>query len=198
MYLTEICLVRHGQTDWNRDERIQGRENIPLNETGRRQAEESAAFLAQEEWDVLIASPLSRAVETAEIIGRAVGLTVHATDDRLVEREFGFASGKPVASIYEAVQANDAERVPGLEKEEEIQERVFAAIEEIVAKHAGKRLLIVCHSHTIKAALSSIDDSFSYRTPLKNACANYIRHDGDYAIERINVAEHITDGTKKV
>ncbi|WP_393966138.1 histidine phosphatase family protein [Exiguobacterium sp. S22-S28] len=195
--MTEICLVRHGQTDWNLNERIQGREDIPLNETGRWQAGLSATYLAQEKWDVLISSPLSRAVETAEIIGRAVGLEVTETDDRLVEREFGLASGKPIAGIYEAVQANDTDRVPGLETEQEIQARVFAAVEELTQKHRGKRLLIVCHSHTIKAALSSIDDTFSYRTPLKNACANYIRFSDRYEIDQINVADHILDWTKR-
>lgn len=190
--MTEICLVRHGQTDWNLNERIQGREDIPLNETGRKQAALSAAYLAEEQWDVLISSPLSRAVETAEIIGQSIGLSLTETNERLVEREFGTASGEPVAGIYEAVQANDAERVPGLETEAEIQQRVFSAVEELTEKYRGKRLLVVCHSHTIKAALSSIDETFSYRTPLKNACANYIRFSDRYEIERINVADHIT------
>ncbi|MER2033738.1 MULTISPECIES: histidine phosphatase family protein [Exiguobacterium] len=195
--MTEICLVRHGQTDWNLNERIQGREDIPLNATGRRQAELSAAYLSNEEWDVLLASPLSRAVETAEIIGRAVGLTITATDERLVEREFGAASGEPVAAIYEAVQANDTTLVPGLETEQAIQDRVFEALQEVTRMYEGKRILIVCHSHTIKAALSSIDETFSYRTPLKNACANYIQHTDHYTIDRINVADHITDEVEK-
>ena len=107
--MTELCLVRHGQTDWNFQEIIQGREDIPLNALGHRQAEESAAFLSQESWDVIVASPLSRAVDTARYIAEACGIdAAHIIqDERFIEREFGAASGKPVPGIYEAVQADD-------------------------------------------------------------------------------------------
>ena len=61
MSMTEICLVRHGQTDWNFQEIIQGREDIPLNEVGKKQASQSAAALQAEAWDIIISSPLIRA-----------------------------------------------------------------------------------------------------------------------------------------
>ena len=61
--MTEICLVRHGQTDWNFQEIIQGREDIPLNEVGKKQASRAAA-LQEETWDIIISSPLIRAQET--------------------------------------------------------------------------------------------------------------------------------------
>ena len=86
--MTELCLVRHGQTDWNRLEIIQGREDNPLNALGRQQAEESAAFLSQEEWDVIVSSPLSRAVQTAQAIATACGIEHEAIllDERFIER----------------------------------------------------------------------------------------------------------------
>ena len=70
MSMTEICLVRHGQTDWNFQEIIQGREDIPLNEVGKKQASQSAAALQAEAWDIIISSPLIRAQETAKKMQR--------------------------------------------------------------------------------------------------------------------------------
>lgn len=194
--MTEICLVRHGQTDWNFQEIIQGREDIPLNALGHRQAEESAAFLSQESWDVIIASPLSRAMDTARYIAEACGIDSDAIvqDKRFIEREFGYASGKPVFGIYEAVQADDQERVPGLESENKMRARVLSGMEDIVKTYADKRVIVVCHSHAIKAALSAIDDTYTFRHAMRNACSNYIEHqDGQFVIKAVNVADHITN-----
>ena len=193
--MTELCLVRHGQTDWNFQEIIQGREDIPLNALGHRQAEESAAFLSQESWDVIVASPLSRAVDTARYIAEACGIDeAHIIqDERFIEREFGAASGKPVPGIYEAVQADDQDRVPGLESEDEMRARVLSGMHDLVEAHAGKRVIVVCHSHAIKAALSAIDDTYTFRHAMRNACSNYIEQDGQFVVKAVNVADHITN-----
>lgn len=196
--MTELCLVRHGQTDWNRQEIIQGREDNPLNALGRRQAEESAAFLSQEEWDVIVASPLSRAVDTASYIAEACGMDNEGIvlDERFIEREFGYASGKPVKGIYEAVQADDRERIPGLESEDEMRSRVLEGMQHLVETHPGKRIIVVCHSHAIKAALSAVDDTYTFRHAMRNACSNYITYeDGRFYVKAVNVADHITDTT---
>lgn len=194
--VTELCLVRHGQTDWNRQEIIQGREDNPLNALGRRQAEESAAFLSQEEWDVIVASPLSRAVDTASYIAEACGIGSESIvqDERFIEREFGDASGKPVKGIYEAVQADDQERIPGLESEDEMRARVLEGMQHLVDTHPGRRIIVVCHSHAIKAALSAVDDTYTFRHAMRNACSNYITYqDGQFSVKAVNVADHISD-----
>ncbi|WP_214828398.1 histidine phosphatase family protein [Exiguobacterium algae] len=196
--MTELCLVRHGQTDWNRQEIIQGREDNPLNALGRRQAEESAAFLSQEEWDVIVASPLSRAVDTASYIAEACGMDNEGIvlDERFIEREFGYASGKPVKGIYEAVQADDRERIPGLESEDEMRSRVLEGMQHLVETHPGKRIIVVCHSHAIKAALSAVDETYTFRHAMRNACSNYITYEnGQFYVKAVNVADHITDTT---
>ncbi|WP_215113673.1 histidine phosphatase family protein [Exiguobacterium sp. s63] len=196
--MTELCLVRHGQTDWNRLEIIQGREDNPLNALGRRQAEESAAFLSQEQWDLIVSSPLSRAVDTAKAIATACEIDHEAIqlDERFIEREFGAASGKPVKGIYEAVQADDQERIPGLETEDEMRARVLDGMKDLVDTYPGMRIIVVCHSHAIKAALSAVDDTYTFRQAMRNACSNYInyRH-GQFEVKAINVADHITDPT---
>ena len=63
-----FAFIRHGQTDWNRDDRLQGSSDIPLNETGREQAHEAAGLLRDGGWEVIVSSPLMRARDTAQII----------------------------------------------------------------------------------------------------------------------------------
>ena len=161
--MTEICLVRHGQTDWNFQEIIQGREDIPLNEVGKKQASQSAAALQEETWDIIISSPLIRAQETANEIAKTVGLQSILLDERFVERNFGEASGKPVAAVRELIAEG---KVEGMERDEEIVARCFAALEDVATTHFGKRIIIVAHSHAIKAILHAIEpDEITFKTP---------------------------------
>lgn len=165
MSMTEICLVRHGQTDWNFQEIIQGREDIPLNEVGKKQASQSAAALQAEAWDIIISSPLIRAQETAKEIAGATGLQSILLDERFVERNFGEASGKPVATVRELIAEG---KVEGMEQDEEIVARCFAAVKDVAETHSGKRIIIVAHSHAIKAILHAIaPEDISFKTPLK-------------------------------
>jgi uncharacterized phosphatase len=66
--ITTICIIRHGETDWNSSGRLQGREDIELNDLGRRQAIQTSGYFETESWDVIVSSPLKRAYETAQII----------------------------------------------------------------------------------------------------------------------------------
>ncbi len=88
--MTLLTLVRHGETDWNRDRRIQGSTDIPLNETGRAQARAAAAGLRG---DIIVASDLSRARETAEIIAAELDLSAPRLYPDLRERAYGDAEG---------------------------------------------------------------------------------------------------------
>ena len=98
----KIYLVRHGQTDWNTEMRAQGRKDIPLNATGRAQAEELRDKIKDLEFDAVYASPLKRAAETAEI---AVGDRYKIIyDDRLVERSFGDFEGKVLESWAQPIK----------------------------------------------------------------------------------------------
>lgn len=75
--ITTICLVRHGQTDWNALGKLQGQTDIPLNELGKIQARQCGEFLSKEaSWDVIISSPLKRARETADIISQYIEVPV--------------------------------------------------------------------------------------------------------------------------
>ena len=82
-----FAFIRHGQTDWNRDDQLQGSSDIPLNAEGREQAHEAAGILADGGWEVVVSSPLRRARETATIIAHDLGLELGPSYPALVERD---------------------------------------------------------------------------------------------------------------
>ena len=88
----EIFVTRHGQTNWNFLGKIQGKTDIELNETGKLQAKETGEKIKEEKIDLIIASPLKRARETAEIINSNFGVQI-LEDERLMERGFGKSEG---------------------------------------------------------------------------------------------------------
>lgn len=88
--MTEICFIRHGETDWNTAGKLQGRTDVPLNNTGVKQAEACSKFLNHSEWDIIITSPLARAKKTAEIIQQQ--LTIPLIEmEAFIEISFGDA-----------------------------------------------------------------------------------------------------------
>lgn len=100
-YLTRLIVfyvLRHGQTDWNVQARLQGSTDIPLNETGRRQARVAAELLGGLGITRIVTSPLSRALETARIVGEPLGLEPD-TDARLIERNFGLFEGLTIDEV---------------------------------------------------------------------------------------------------
>ena len=88
----KLYIVRHGETDWNKERRIQGQADIPLNGFGRHLAEETGKGLSDIAFDICISSPLSRAVETAELILGGKDTPV-AKDSRITEMAFGIWEG---------------------------------------------------------------------------------------------------------
>ncbi|MDF2606461.1 MAG: phosphoglycerate mutase [Bacillales bacterium] len=191
--MTEICLVRHGQTDWNFSGLIQGREDIPLNRSGMIQARESAKFLSNEKWDIIVTSPLSRAYDTAKIIALELNLDIDKIqiDERLIERNFGEASGKDY-KLYKSKYSEG--KVVGMESDDELINRCFSAIQDIMGKYMGKRIIIVAHSHAIKAILHKISpNEVNFTTKLNNACTSYIScKENKWELLKYNISDHIT------
>jgi probable phosphoglycerate mutase len=152
--VTTLLLVRHGETDWNRDGRWQGHSDTHLNEIGRAQAERVAAEL--DGVDVIYSSDLARARETAEIIARRLELPV-LVDARLRERYFGAWEGLTAAEIE--VEFRDAHlrwlagEGPGADDAEPFAafgERVREALGEILERHPDETVLVVAHGGTIR------------------------------------------------
>ncbi len=98
--MTPFFVLRHGQTDWNQQMRLQGSTDIPLNDTGRIQAHRAAEILTGQGLTKIIASPLSRALETAQIVGATVGLAP-VIDSRLIERNFGLFEGMTIDEVHQ-------------------------------------------------------------------------------------------------
>ena len=153
--MTELYLVRHGETAWNAARRIQGRTDIPLNDTGRQQARQAADLLARRRWHGVYASPLSRAHETASIIAERLGLDSVTDIDALVERDYGEAEGMGFDEI-EALYPEGV-RAPGQETREEVAARVVPALLELAERHPGERLVVVSHGGAIRAVLQTAE-----------------------------------------
>ncbi|MGU3435791.1 histidine phosphatase family protein [Actinomycetes bacterium M1A6_2h] len=151
--MTFVALVRHGETDWNARGRLQGSSDIPLNDYGREQAFEAAAELGKNKWDLLVSSPLSRASETADIIGKAIGVRRTATFDDLAERHFGEAEG---LSDFEAYSYWPDGRYPGMEPRKDLIERGRSRLDALAADHPTGALVVVAHGGVIRAILDSV------------------------------------------
>lgn len=149
----KLGFVRHGQTQWNLEGRLQGSSNIPLNDTGRVQAREAVDVLSGSGWEVVVSSPLDRARETAQIIADGLGLELGPSYQMLIERGYGQGEGM--------VEAEALERWPGkigggIEPLESVVERGYRAIAQIMADYPGKNVVVVCHGTIIRYTLSDI------------------------------------------
>ena len=189
--MTTLLLVRHGETDWNREGRWQGHSNTHLNDLGREQAHRVAAEL--DGVDVVYASDLARARETAEIIAAELGLPVHV-DARLRERSFGAWEGLTAAEIEadfreqhlrwlarEGAGADDAEPFDAFGA------RVRSFLGEVVERHPDETVLLVAHGGSIRvihALASGLDYVHDHRSILGVAncvVAKYAFRDGKLA-----------------
>ena len=143
-----LYFIRHGQTDWNLQKKIQGITDIPLNETGIREAQSAAVEIAKKKWNRMISSPLSRARQTAEILNKDIGFPIE-TDERLCEFDLGDLEGQPLShltpSVWQALAENpqslNAEGLPAAYA------RISAFMQEIPKE---PDTLVVMHSGLFK------------------------------------------------
>ena len=155
-------MARHGETDWNRDFRFQGRADPPLNELGRSQSSELAAALAHEQLAAVYSSPLRRALETAEVVAAELGLEPVAVD-ALREVDVGSWQGLTRAEVEERFPEQYARWIGGGqgwedgETYEQMGRRAVAALLELAASHDGERILAVTHGGPIRAAFAFAD-----------------------------------------
>jgi broad specificity phosphatase PhoE len=151
-----LVLVRHGETDWNRDGRVQGHTDVPLNDTGRQQARAVADLLAEQPLSAAYSSDLARALETATIVAGPLGLEVVALEG-LREKHFGSwegLTGDEVRARYP--QAATGHWGDG-ETTEAMTARVLGALHEIAAAHPGEAVLVVTHGGPMRAVLRRCD-----------------------------------------
>ncbi len=141
----KIYVARHGQTSWNKENKICGRTDIELDDEGRKQAGLLADRLKNKNISVIIASPLKRAQETAGYISKAIGVPI-ITDERLIEQNFGIYEGKDRKNeAFLNNKRNFAFRYPEGESMMQVAYRTYGLIEEVRRKYAGQDVLFVCH-----------------------------------------------------
>ena len=150
---THLGLLRHGQTDWNIDLRLQGSSDIPLNQTGIRQAELAAKYLKAADWDLVLSSPLSRAHDTAKTVAAELGLNLVVVPE-LIERSFGVAEGMS-HSEWRTLYESHAE-IPGIESLEALQTRSEALLRLLATEYDGQRVLAVSHGALIRKLMKII------------------------------------------
>lgn len=187
--MTTILFIRHGQTNVNHMHKIQGRQNHLLNDTGRLQAKVTGEYLKENDsnWDYIYSSPLDRAYETACIIRDELNLKVDVIkNEAFIERDFGKAEGEPITKeIFDLILANN---VDNLETSFEIQDRVVSGVLNIASLHPNKKIMIVAHSHTIKALLTYLDRSRLFTDTLYNCSMSYFNVQyNTITIDKVNI-----------
>ncbi|WP_019630395.1 histidine phosphatase family protein [Actinomadura atramentaria] len=152
-----LVLWRHGQTAWNLEQRFQGKTDIPLDDTGLRQARRSAALLAALRPTALLASPLQRAAATAQALADLTDLPVRLDRD-LIERDGGVWEGLTAAEIKERYPAERAIwQPPGGETSAQVAKRVGAALDRAVDDLPADGLLVVAsHGAALRLGMSAL------------------------------------------
>ena len=189
--LTRICLIRHGETNWNAERRMQGHTDIELNQRGKEQAAQLALALKKSGlyFDLLYTSDLQRAVDTGKAVAQALNLKTIAIPD-LRERHYGALQGVKIdeapllqPSIWKAYK----ERYPdheldGGESVMQFANRVSDALNNLKKQHQGKTIMVVAHGGVLETIhrLISKQSLLAERTvSVPNASLNWIYHNGD-------------------
>jgi 2,3-bisphosphoglycerate-dependent phosphoglycerate mutase len=157
--LARICVVRHGETDWNTAGILQGWTDVPINDVGRRQAQDLAAAMADAGFSRIYSSPLSRALETAEIIAGHLRLPAPTCHAGLKERNFGEIQGIPKSELAELnpvlyqqlLKRNPACCFEEGESMDEFATRVLDAVMGIGEAEAGTEVLVITHGWVMDA-----------------------------------------------
>jgi len=205
--LTRLILVRHGQSTWNAQGRIQGWADPPLDDTGQEQARRLARRLAAEEHNIsaLYSSPLLRARQTAEAVGLTLTLTVQ-TDDRLKENDVGLLSGLTGDEVerqfpeWMSARRNSVEWVPppGGEDRDAFVERAVAVMCDIVTHHPDQSVAVVSHGGTLAVYLAHLLEMPIHRTlpfQFDNTSLSIVKvSDRRVRLFKLNDTAHLSNG----
>ncbi|MDR1934730.1 MAG: histidine phosphatase family protein [Candidatus Accumulibacter sp.] len=181
-----ICLIRHGETAWNAELRIQGHRDMPLNETGLAQAEALARRLAGQRFDAIHSSDLLRARQTALPLARAQGLPIQL-EAALRERNFGCCEGMTREEIPPAVAETLAARrfddvIPDGESLRQHFDRVSACLSRLARQYAGRIIAVVTHGGSLDLVYRHVHGVPMERPrdfPLPNASINWLIAQGE-------------------
>lgn len=200
---TRLYIVRHGQSFWNMNNRVQGIRDTELTDLGIQQAKLLAERLKNEKIECIYSSDLTRAYKTAEIIAKKFCLDVHKIPE-LREISFGVWEGLTVdeiSSLYQEtyrIWKSNPEKaiIEGAETLKEVQNRILRGTYNLIEKNKGKNILLVSHGTSIKVlilGLLGIDLSFYPKIRLDNTCLNIIdiKDDGKIVLILLNDTCHL-------
>ena len=204
--MTRFILVRHGQTQWNREERFRGQSDVPLDETGLAQASETARRIAVQ-WrpSAVYSSPLLRARQTAKAIAEPLGLAVHPHAG-LNDINFGLLQGLTVAEacgrwpdvVTTWFSTPHLAQPPAGEKLAEVSERAMTAVTELVNRHPGETLVLVGHlvlNRVILLGITGLELDRFWRIGQDTCAINvFDAEDGDYTLQALNDTCHLRAG----
>lgn len=192
--MTTIGLIRHGITEWNALGRAQGVSDIPLNETGKQQAQIIGDRLKKEgnNWELLISSDLIRAIETASLIGNKLGLPINHVEKRIREISLGEVEGTTEDERERRWGKNWRELAPGMEKFEDVAKRGVDYLEELVKNYQGKRILLVSHGALIGLTLQHLMPSRFQKTNIHNTSITVLENiSGEWECRLYNCTKHL-------
>ncbi|MBE0600262.1 MAG: histidine phosphatase family protein [Firmicutes bacterium] len=171
-------MIRHGETDWTMARRLQGREDIPLNEDGFRQAAAVAEHLSRLPWQAVIHSPLSRARQTAQVIAQRLGIAEVTEDPCFIERDYGKASG---LTAEERKRRFPDKQYEGMEDFGHLRDRIYHGLVNQAKQHPGGNIIIVSHGAAINSVLAALSggDLGTGKTRLKTASMSMLRYEND-------------------
>ena len=205
--MTRFILVRHGETLWNQQRRMQGQSDSPLSETGVRQARQLAQRLKQIDFGALYSSDSGRAHCTARCVADATGHDI-VLEPRLRERHFGVFEGLTGGEIqasypddYARFNSRDPEYVvPGGESAQQFRTRALGCLGELALRHAGAVLVVITHGLVLDMAYRAAH-GIALTAPrtfnLINASLNRFRFDGaTWHAETLGDASHLDEGSR--
>lgn len=181
----QFFLIRHGETDWNKQFLLQGREDIPLNEDGIAQAHVTGKALSNIHVDLILSSPLSRAFNTAKIIASYTNNPKIIIEENLIERDFGKLSGLCYKgrNVFAGFEGDDE-----AEPLEKVTQRIFSVLNKYAqeADEKNHRIVVVAHG----AILRTVKDALGNLEPMKlgNGSVSVINYSkGKYTLGPLNV-----------
>lgn len=186
----EICLVRHGETNWNKIGKLQGHTDIELNKNGIIQANACADYLYNTPCELIITSPLKRAKQTAKIIAERKSLPLREMPE-FIERNYGEAEGM---TVEERLLKFPDLQYPNQESKEDVRERVMNGLQQIQKEHKVSNIILVAHGAVINSILAILSNNEigSGKTKLANACLSTINYDqGIWKIKDFNQVGHL-------
>ncbi len=200
----KIYLVRHGESEWNILNKIQGQNNTNLTDKGREQAQKIGHRLIEEKIDTIFSSDLNRALDTAKIIGQILGLKVKSFEE-LREKKFGVWEGLTKQEIIDKfnnehiIWMTEPHKLnlPNAENIVDLQERLLNVVNILIKDNENKNILIVSHGASIKAlilGLLGIDISLYNKLTISNTSLSIIEYrDFSPVIRVLNDTNHLRE-----